>query len=116
MLLLLSVVGGLLDCETQFQDSLSVSLVQMAASHTLSNCPILCGGLCGGYSCVCRYPMVDAGMRELYATGWMHQSVRMICASFLVEYLGLNWTEGRAQSPHTQHPSSQELALLTCFY
>lgn len=40
------------------------------------------------------YPIVDAGMRELYATGWMTQSVRMVVASFLVEYLrldGLSW-------------------------
>ena len=40
------------------------------------------------------YPMVDAGMRCLYATGWMHQSVRMVCAAFLVEYLGISWVEG----------------------
>lgn len=40
------------------------------------------------------YPMVDAGMRCLYATGWMHQSVRMVAASFLVEYLGISWVEG----------------------
>ena len=40
------------------------------------------------------YPMVDAGMRCLYATGWMHQSVRMVCASFLVEYLGISWVQG----------------------
>eukprot|EP00941_MAST-03F_sp_MAST-3F-sp1_P001735 g1735.t1 len=40
------------------------------------------------------YPMVDAGMRELYATGWMTQSVRMICASFLIEYLRIDWKEG----------------------
>mmetsp|Transcript_37237 Transcript_37237/g.94414 ORF Transcript_37237/g.94414 Transcript_37237/m.94414 type:complete len:91 (+) Transcript_37237:619-891(+) len=40
------------------------------------------------------YPMVDAGMRCLYATGWMHESVRMLCASFLVEYLGVSWVEG----------------------
>ena len=33
-------------------------------------------------------------MRCLYATGWMHQSVRMVCASFLVEYLGHSWVEG----------------------
>ena len=40
------------------------------------------------------YPMVDAGMRCLYATGWMHQSVRMVVASFLVEYLGVSWVAG----------------------
>lgn len=40
------------------------------------------------------YPMVDAGMRCLWATGWMHQSVRMVTASFLVEFLGISWVEG----------------------
>ena len=33
------------------------------------------------------YPIVDAGMRELWATGWMHNRVRMIAASFLVKHL-----------------------------
>ncbi len=33
------------------------------------------------------YPLVDAGMRELWATGWMHNRVRMIVASFLVKHL-----------------------------
>ena len=40
------------------------------------------------------YPLVDAGMRELWASGWMTQSVRMVVASFLVEYLRVNWTRG----------------------
>jgi len=40
------------------------------------------------------YPIVDAGMRELYHTGWMTQSVRMVVASFLCEYLRINWTKG----------------------
>ena len=40
------------------------------------------------------YPMVDAGMRQLWATGWMHNRVRMIAASFLVKDLLLPWTEG----------------------
>ena len=35
-----------------------------------------------------------SGMRCLYSTGWMHQSVRMVCASFLVEYLGISWAHG----------------------
>ena len=39
-------------------------------------------------------PMVDAGMRELWATGLMHNRVRMICASFLVKNLLLPWQEG----------------------
>ena len=42
------------------------------------------------------YPIVDAGMRELYKTGWMHNRVRMITASFLVKHLRINWQEGEA--------------------
>ena len=40
------------------------------------------------------YPIVDAGMRELYSTGWMHNRVRMIVGSFLVKHLLINWMEG----------------------
>lgn len=40
------------------------------------------------------YPMVDAGMRELWATGWMHNRVRMIVASFLTKDLLLPWQRG----------------------
>ena len=40
------------------------------------------------------YPIVDAGMRELYETGWMHNRVRMIVASFLVKHLRIHWNEG----------------------
>ena len=40
------------------------------------------------------YPIVDAGMRELYSTGWMHNRVRMIAGSFLVKHLLINWIEG----------------------
>ena len=39
-------------------------------------------------------PLVDAGMRELWATGWMHNRVRMIAASFLVKNLRLPWLAG----------------------
>jgi deoxyribodipyrimidine photo-lyase len=39
-------------------------------------------------------PMVDAGMRQLWHTGWMHNRVRMIVASFLVKHLLLPWQEG----------------------
>ncbi|MEO1237096.1 MAG: deoxyribodipyrimidine photo-lyase [Planctomycetota bacterium] len=42
------------------------------------------------------YPIVDAGMRQLYATGWMHNRVRMIVASFLVKDLLISWEEGAA--------------------
>lgn len=40
------------------------------------------------------YPFVDAGMRELWATGWMHNRVRMVVASFLVKDLLLPWQAG----------------------
>jgi deoxyribodipyrimidine photo-lyase len=40
------------------------------------------------------YPIVDAGMRQLLAEGWMHNRVRMIVASFLVKDLHLEWTAG----------------------
>jgi deoxyribodipyrimidine photo-lyase len=40
------------------------------------------------------YPLVDAGMRELWATGFMHNRVRMVAASFLVKHLLLPWQEG----------------------
>ncbi len=40
------------------------------------------------------YPIVDAGMRELWSTGWMHNRVRMVVASFLVKDLRMHWREG----------------------
>ncbi len=40
------------------------------------------------------YPIVDAGMRELYETGWMHNRIRMVVGSFLVKHLRINWNEG----------------------
>jgi deoxyribodipyrimidine photo-lyase len=40
------------------------------------------------------YPIVDAGMRELWATGWMHNRVRMITASFLIKHLLIDWRHG----------------------
>ena len=40
------------------------------------------------------YPIVDAGMRQLWATGWMHNRVRMIVASFLVKHLLQPWQDG----------------------
>ncbi len=42
------------------------------------------------------YPIVDAGMRELWATGWMHNRVRMITGSFLVKHLLQPWQKGEA--------------------
>ena len=40
------------------------------------------------------YPIVDAGMRELWATGWMHNRVRMIVGSFLIKNLRIAWQHG----------------------
>ncbi len=40
------------------------------------------------------FPVVDAGMRQLRATGWMHNRVRMIVASFLVKDLHIEWQHG----------------------
>ena len=40
------------------------------------------------------FPVVDAGMRELWQTGWMHNRVRMIAASFLVKHLLIDWRRG----------------------
>ena len=42
------------------------------------------------------YPMVDAGMRQLWEIGWMHNRARMIAASFLVKHLLLPWQQGEA--------------------
>ena len=40
------------------------------------------------------YPIVDAGMRQLWEMGWMHNRVRMIVASFLIKHLNISWKEG----------------------
>ena len=42
------------------------------------------------------YPIVDAGMRQLWTTGWMHNRVRMIVASFLVKDMLVDWRKGEA--------------------
>ena len=42
------------------------------------------------------FPLVDAGMRQLRAEGWMHNRVRMVSASFLVKDLHLDWRRGAA--------------------
>jgi deoxyribodipyrimidine photo-lyase len=41
-------------------------------------------------------PVVDAGMRQLWQSGWMHNRIRMVCASFLVKHLLIPWREGEA--------------------
>ena len=40
------------------------------------------------------YPFVDAGMRQLWETGWMHNRVRMVVASFLIKHLMIHWRDG----------------------
>lgn len=42
------------------------------------------------------YPLVDAGMRELWSTGYLHNRVRMIVASFLTKHLRIDWRQGEA--------------------
>jgi deoxyribodipyrimidine photo-lyase len=42
------------------------------------------------------YPLVDAGMRQLWRTGWIHNRVRMVVASFLVKHLLIDWRQGEA--------------------
>ncbi|MGE0233632.1 MAG: deoxyribodipyrimidine photo-lyase, partial [Flavobacteriaceae bacterium] len=42
------------------------------------------------------YPLVDAGMRQLWQTGWMHNRVRMVTASFLIKHLRIDWRQGEA--------------------
>lgn len=39
-------------------------------------------------------PIIDAGMRQLWQTGWMHNRVRMIVASFLTKHMGVHWRQG----------------------
>jgi deoxyribodipyrimidine photo-lyase len=40
------------------------------------------------------FPLVDAGMRQMNRTGWMHNRARMVTASFLVKHLGIDWRKG----------------------
>jgi deoxyribodipyrimidine photo-lyase len=42
------------------------------------------------------YPLVDAGMRELWSTGYIHNRVRMVAASFLVKHLRIDWRQGES--------------------
>jgi len=58
----------------------------------------------GGFAAWCAgqtgYPLVDAGMRQLAATGWMHNRVRMVTASFLVKDLLIDWRLGERYFRH----------------
>ena len=46
------------------------------------------------------YPLVDAGMRQLNRTGWMHNRVRMVVASFLIKDLRIDWQSGEQYFMH----------------
>ncbi|WP_346796694.1 deoxyribodipyrimidine photo-lyase [Halomonas sp. Bachu 37] len=48
------------------------------------------------------YPLVDAGMRQLVATGWMHNRLRMVTAMFLSKHLLIDWRRGEAFFLHHQ--------------
>ena len=54
------------------------------------------------------YPLVDAGMRQLSATGYMHNRLRMVTASFLTKDLGVSWQRGEAY--FARHLNDYELA------
>ena len=43
-----------------------------------------------------RISIIDAGMRELWQTGFMHNRIRMVVASFLVKNLSIDWRLGEA--------------------
>jgi len=60
-------------------------------SFPFQNAPKQFEAWCKG---VTGYPIVDAGMRELWTTGWMHNRVRMITASFLIKDQLIDWREG----------------------
>ncbi len=62
-------------------------------SHNEKHFTAWCNGMTG-------FPIVDAGMRELNATGYMHNRVRMIVASFLCKDLHINWQEGEKYFAH----------------
>lgn len=53
------------------------------------------GALAAWQSGQTGYPVVDAGMRQLWQTGWMHNRVRMIVGSFLVKHLMVDWRAGK---------------------
>ncbi|MGH8063281.1 MAG: cryptochrome/photolyase family protein, partial [Pseudoxanthomonas sp.] len=46
-------------------------------------------------------PLVDAGMRQLWHEGWMHNRVRMVVASWLTKHMGIDWRHGAAWFMHT---------------
>jgi deoxyribodipyrimidine photo-lyase len=69
------------------REYLRVELAQMQYDEPGSRFEAWCEGRTG-------FPIVDAGMRQLRSTGWMHNRVRMIVASFLVKDLHVEWQHG----------------------
>jgi deoxyribodipyrimidine photo-lyase len=63
------------------------------------------------------YPFVDAGMRQLRETGWMHNRVRMVTASFLVKNLLIDWRRGERYFRHVlvpMRPRTTESSIRFC--
>lgn len=58
------------------------------------------------------YPLVDAAMRELWSTGWIHNRMRVVCASFLVKNLLLPWQWGLKHFWDAQLDADLESAAL----
>nr|KJB38414.1 hypothetical protein B456_006G253700 [Gossypium raimondii] len=58
------------------------------------------------------YPLVDAGMRELWATGWIHNRIRVIVSSFAVKFLLLPWRWGMKYFWHTLLDADLECDIL----
>jgi deoxyribodipyrimidine photo-lyase len=73
-------------------------LPREAWNDTFANFPFLKDpkGLHAWQKGLTGYPIVDAGMRQLWATGWMHNRVRMITASFLIKDQLIDWRKGEA--------------------
>ena len=69
------------------RDYLKPEFARMEYDDPGSRFTAWCDGLTG-------YPIVDAGMRQLLAEGWMHNRVRMIVASFLIKDLHIEWRHG----------------------
>ncbi len=71
---------------------------QAALKPRLGEADPVQSGIDGLYLAWCRgdtgFPLVDAGMRQLWETGWMHNRVRMVTASLLVKNLGIHWRAG----------------------
>lgn len=70
-----------------FRPSAAVAASRPASATSTNLFHAWCDGRTG-------YPLVDAGMRQLNSTGWMHNRVRMVVASFLVKDLRLDWRWG----------------------